>query len=242
MRHSILFSLFACAALVPVHAMATSPEVRITEHQPDALVEQGAGTDQDQTIERGTDAIDASFSQAAKPCPPFCVNPLEVTDGVAAVGELEVINFRETALYDGEGVLIDTRTSDWYRKETIPGSVNIPFTVFERPADDPELVAVLKQLGAKQRGKVNVIMRTLEKAGLFNGDSKTADWDFSNASTLLLWCNGPWCDQSPRAIRALLDLGYPADRLSYYRGGMQMWQTLGLETVVPTDLSAYASN
>lgn len=242
MRHSIFFSLFVCAALAPAHAMATSPEVRITEHQPDALAGHDAGPVQDRNIERDADTFDASFSRAAKPCPPFCVNPLEVKDGVATVGELDVINFRETALYEGEGVLIDTRTSDWYRKETIPGSVNIPFTVFERPADDPELVAVLKQLGAKQRGRVNVIMRTLEKAGLFDGDRKTADWDFSSASTLLLWCNGPWCDQSPRAIRALLDLGYPADKLSYYRGGMQMWQTLGLETVVPTDLSAYASN
>jgi len=47
----------------------------------------------------------------------------------------------------------------------------------------------------------------------------------------MLWCNGPWCGQSPHAIRGLLDLGYPAEKLYYYRGGMQAWQSLGLTVV-----------
>ena len=34
-------------------------------------------------------------------------------------------------------------------------------------------------------------------------------------------------------IRALAKLGYPLNRMHYYRGGMQMWQILGLTTVVP---------
>jgi len=49
----------------------------------------------------------------------------------------------------------------------------------------------------------------------------------------VLWCNGPACGQSPRAIRGLLKVGYPADRIYYYRGGMQMWQLWGLTTVIP---------
>ena len=44
---------------------------------------------------------------------------------------------------------------------------------------------------------------------------------------------GPACGQSPRAIRGLLDAGYPGDKIRYYRGGMQMWQLWGLTTVVP---------
>ncbi len=86
-----------------------------------------------------------------------------------------------------------------------------------------------------------LLMRSLEKVGLFSGDKKTDTWDFSEARQLLLWCNGPWCGQSPRAIRALISLGYPAEKLYYYRGGMQMWQSLGLSTVVPSELSTYAS-
>ena len=47
----------------------------------------------------------------------------------------------------------------------------------------------------------------------------------------VFFCNGPQCPQSPRAIRALLDGGYPADKILYYRGGMHDWVSLGLPTV-----------
>jgi hypothetical protein len=36
-------------------------------------------------------------------------------------------------------------------------------------------------------------------------------------------------------------MGYPAEKLYYYRGGMQMWQSLGLTTVLPNESSEYAS-
>jgi rhodanese-related sulfurtransferase len=44
----------------------------------------------------------------------------------------------------------------------------------------------------------------------------------------VFFCNGPQCGQSPRAIRALIDAGHPAQRIWYYRGGMHDWITLGL--------------
>ncbi|HEX8156783.1 MAG TPA: rhodanese-like domain-containing protein [Solirubrobacteraceae bacterium] len=44
----------------------------------------------------------------------------------------------------------------------------------------------------------------------------------------VLLCNGPQCAATPDAIRELLDRGYPADRLRYYRGGLHDWMTLGL--------------
>jgi rhodanese-related sulfurtransferase len=44
----------------------------------------------------------------------------------------------------------------------------------------------------------------------------------------VFFCNGPQCGQSPRAIRALLDAGHPAQRIWYYRGGLHDWITLGL--------------
>jgi rhodanese-related sulfurtransferase len=46
----------------------------------------------------------------------------------------------------------------------------------------------------------------------------------------ILFCNGPQCPQSPDAIRRLLDVGYPAAALAYYRGGMHDWVTLALPT------------
>ncbi|MCH2450051.1 MAG: rhodanese-like domain-containing protein [Gracilimonas sp.] len=44
----------------------------------------------------------------------------------------------------------------------------------------------------------------------------------------IFFCNGPQCPQSQKAINYLLDKGYPADKLRYYRGGMHNWITLGL--------------
>ncbi len=46
----------------------------------------------------------------------------------------------------------------------------------------------------------------------------------------ILFCNGPQCPQSPRAIRQLLEAGYPAQALAYYRGGMHDWLTLAMPT------------
>ncbi|HEX8759686.1 MAG TPA: rhodanese-like domain-containing protein [Pseudonocardiaceae bacterium] len=47
----------------------------------------------------------------------------------------------------------------------------------------------------------------------------------------VFFCNGPQCGQSPRAIRALIDAGHPANRIWYYRGGLHDWITLGLPVV-----------
>ena len=197
------------------------------------------------TIMRNQDeknTVNPSFAKTSRKCPPFCIQPAVLAPGVETIAEVEMLDYLSKINAGDDSILvIDSRTPDWVKKGTIPGSVNIPFTVFERTADDPELVEVLERLGAKQRDDVSVVMRSLEKVGLFNGHEKTDRWDFSDARQLLLWCNGPWCGQSPRAIHALVALGYPAEKLYYYRGGMQMWQSLGLSTVLPSDISSYAS-
>jgi len=64
---------------------------------------------------------------------------------------------------------------------------------------------------------------------------KGASWDCSNAKQVLLFCNGLWCGQSPTAIRAMLREGYPAEKILYYRNGMQGWESVGL-TVVEGDM------
>ena len=241
MKNSILLSVWILSALISAPTMAANLEVQISKDKPYSIVNHGNEMVKIQRIQDTSHVIDGSFAKTSRPCPPFCVNPMNIADGVATVAELEVIRFMETALRRGDGVMIDARTSSWHEKGTIPGSINIPFTVFEKPVDDPELAEVLERLGAKERDDVGVVMRSLEKIGLFDGGEKTDTWDFSDAKQLLLWCNGPWCGQSPRAIRALVSLGYPTDKLYYYRGGMQMWQSLGLTTVLPSDTSTYAS-
>lgn len=101
-------------------------------------------------------------------------------------------------LQDPEAVVVDSRTSDWFQGGTIPGAINIPYTY------------VLDELGQ------------LGCAPDFDG------WDCSEAKPVALFCNGIWCGQSPTAIRNMIKAGYPAERISYYRGGMQVWRLLGL--------------
>ncbi|WP_108482760.1 rhodanese-like domain-containing protein [Oceaniglobus ichthyenteri] len=101
-------------------------------------------------------------------------------------------------LQDPNATVVDSRTSDWFLGGTIPGAINIPYTY---------VVDELAQLGCEPD---------------FDG------WDCENAKPVALFCNGVWCGQSPTAIRNMIEEGYPAERISYYRGGMQTWRLLGL--------------
>ncbi len=42
-----------------------------------------------------------------------------------------------------------------------------------------------------------------------------------------LFCNGPQCGATPRAVKALLAAGAPPEALLYYRGGLHDWISLG---------------
>ena len=121
-----------------------------------------------------------------------------------------MLDFLENQVASGEGLLIDSRVPVMYQSGSIPGAVNIPFSTLN--PSNPYRDQILEALGARK-----------------SGDS----WNFSGAVDLALFCNGPWCDQSPRAIRNLAAVGYPTAKLRYYRGGMQMWNLLGLTVKKP---------
>lgn len=176
--------------------------------------------------------LEGYYAKTARKCPPFCIQPEQADPRVATVGELEVFDFMENELRDNKGLLIDARTPEWHQRGTIPGSVNIPFTVFS-DVNSPELTKQLEFFGAVRRIDVGTVSRKLEEMGLMDGDLKTDKWDFTKAKKLVFWCNGPTCGQSPRAIKGLLKTGYPPSRIFYYRGGMQMWRLWGLTTVIP---------
>jgi len=206
-RYLLLLAFFAGGA--------AALEVNITPDLDRLEVRHG---DRMVTVVRDQDTqamIDPAYARTSRPCPPFCAQPMKVAEGVETVGEIELLAFMKTRLSDGTGVLIDARTPRWYQAGTIPGSVNIPYTQLNpaQGADDITLEDALLPLGVKLR------------------DDES--WDFSRARHLVLWCNGPWCGQSPVAIRGLLSIGYPADKLLYYRGGMQLWQIFGLPLVKP---------
>jgi rhodanese-related sulfurtransferase len=49
----------------------------------------------------------------------------------------------------------------------------------------------------------------------------------------VVFCNGPQCPASSGAVNALLQAGWPAQALAYYRGGIHDWVTLGLPLTPP---------
>lgn len=195
----------AALAAVTFNTTATAQEVRITPDSFSHSVNINGKTLQIERIQDTAHRLDDEFTKTSRPCPPFCIHPISAAPGVETVGEIEVIDFLKTSVADGRGLLIDSRVPEWHAKGTIPGAVNVPFSTLE--PNNPYRDEIIKALGGSKTG---------------------SGWDFSNALDLMMFCNGPWCDQSPRAIRNLTDAGYPADKIKYYRGGMQLWLLLGL--------------
>ena len=158
--------------------------------------------------------VNPDYARTSRKCPPFCIQPNKLADGVETIAELEMLEYlKRVSAGDDSLIVIDSRTEDWVRKGTIPGSVNIPWTLLkpEAGADPFQIAEILES-----------------KFGAINIENL---WDFSNAKTLVLFCNGMWCGQSPSNIKTLLRFGYPPQKLKWYRGGMQNWQNLGLTVV-----------
>jgi rhodanese-related sulfurtransferase len=49
---------------------------------------------------------------------------------------------------------------------------------------------------------------------------------------LIVYGNGLWSPEASRFITNMIRLGYSADKLRYYRDGLQGWKLLGLTTVI----------
>jgi len=186
-----------------------------------------------QRIQDKNNVLTGGYTKTSRHCPPFCIQPMFVAPGVNTVGELEVLDFIKTKVNQGTGVLIDARTPSWFEKGTIPGSINIPFTTFGSDSSDLVKVSALAKLGVTTKSATSETSLIDQMMSLISDDSVDANskWDFSKAKEVLVWCNGMWCGQSPRAIKGMLALGYPANKIHYYRGGMQAWKSLGLTTV-----------
>ena len=215
----IMKTLLATAIISTALLLSTSPfaadkiAVKIT---PDIASVDVMHNGKKTTIMRHQDqknTVKLAFSKTSRKCPPFCIQPGVVAPGVETIAELEMLAYL-SKMYAGDDsiLVIDSRTPDWVKKGTIPGAVNIPWTALN-PAKGADPISIgeilVDQFGVK------------EMEGL---------WDYSGARTLVMFCNGMWCGQSPNNIKNLLKFGYPADRIKWYRGGMQDWEMLGLST------------
>ncbi len=198
--------LFYFSILILSTIIANAGIVEITKGMPFVKVKHDGKTIKIERTQKEDSYLENSFALTSRPSPPFFIEPFSISDDVETYGELEVLDF----ISHRKGIFIDARLHNWYKKSAIPSAVNIPFKIFL--SESKTLTKLLKKFG---------------------GEYKDDDWDFAKAKTLLFYCNGAWCGQSPTAINALIEIGYPEEKIKYYRGGMQSWQLIGLTTIVP---------
>ena len=160
--------------------------------------------------------VNSEYAKTSRKCPPFCIQPSSLAPGVETIGEQEIIAYAKQ-MSDGDDsiVVVDSRTPNWVAKGTIPSAMNVPWTKLNpaKGATPIEIAEILLD-----------VFNVSESEGLF---------DFTNAKTAVMFCNGMWCGQSPNNIKNLLKVGYPAHKIKWYRGGMQDWEILGLSTAKP---------
>lgn len=194
-------------------AFAADQPVGITGQQPYMDVMHEGKLVRIQREQDNFNQIDPDFAMTSRPCPPYCIQPMHLAPGVETIGELEVLNYLQRITHrDDSVVVIDSREADWLiRSGIIPAAIHLPWDRLHPNHAKPDAIAEILELdfGASRSGVL---------------------WNFENAKTLVFYCNGPWCGQSPTNIKQLLAMGYPAHKLKWYRGGMQVWKSLGLTT------------
>lgn len=207
--------LMVLASLAWGVAQAEGKSVNITRDLPAIeVLHQGKTV----RVERNPDTdnmLDPDYSLTSRPCPPYCVQPMNLSPGVETLGELELMDYLRRVGRDPGVLVIDSRDGDWaQRSGLIPGAVSLPWQELHPAHADPDKIAetLVFRFGAARVGPL---------------------WNYENAKTLVFYCNGPWCGQSPTNIKQLLSMGYPAHKIKWYRGGMQEWKMLGLTTVAP---------
>ncbi len=146
------------------------------------------------------------------------IQPMHLIEGVKTVGEVEVLeHIKASEKEPSKYLLIDARAKQWFNQMTIPTAVNVPFNKINYDVD-------LEEDDFKTHKEFQEYQKNYKEIFKLFGIKETKEGlDFSKAKTLLLFCNGSWCSQSPNAIMSLVNIGYPTKKLLWYRGGMQDW-------------------
>jgi len=208
-KFSLTLKLLSLSLLL---SSANAVEVNIKEGLPHVDVDINGASVRIERIQDTSHKLKNSYTKTSRPAPPFSIQPFQPIKGIETVSELDVIDFISNEVSDNTGLLMDARMPKWYNVGTIPGAINIPFSMLSSTKNNPFIAQAFEIFGAENKG---------------------GKWDFSEAETLLVFDNGPWCQQGVRAMKNLLQHGYPKSKIKYYRGGMQYWQILGLTTIKP---------
>jgi rhodanese-related sulfurtransferase len=139
------------------------------------------------------------------------VTPVDVF-GIKTIGEIEVLeHLKNTINEPSKYAFVDARREEWFEMVTIPSAINIPYTNI---AYDEDFLDDHEKL-----------LKT------FNITYENGKYGFENVKTALVFCNGAWCTQSMKAFKELLKIGYPKEKLLWYRGGLQEWMNMGFTTI-----------
>jgi rhodanese-related sulfurtransferase len=203
-------SILVSGLLLVSAGFADNTKVKITKNTSSVMVSHLGQKVEIKRIQDPYHILSDDYTKTSRECPPFCIHPMKVADGVQTIGEVEMMDFIKNYINKDRGVIVDARLPSWYKVETIPSAINIPFTLLEE-ADKETVDTIFSSLGAKKSGN---------------------SWDFSDAKTLIVFDNGVWCDQATRFVKSILKAGYATDKIKYYRDGFQGWKLLGLTTVI----------
>ena len=205
----------ALTVTLPVASQAGKP-VNIAPGQMSVSVKHNGATVEISRNQDNKNTVNPAFAKTSRPCPPFCIQPSILAPGVETIAEREVMDYAaRMSAGDNSIVLVDSRTPNWVERGSIASAINVPWTQLN-PAKGASPIEIAEILQS--------VFNVKESEGLF---------DFSDAKTAVMFCNGMWCGQSPNHIKNLLKVGYPAHKIKWYRGGMQDWEILGLSTVKP---------
>jgi len=214
LKKKLLLGLFAATLIAPVASQAENKPVGITPDMMKVTVRHSGVAYDIMRNQNNKNTINPAFAKTSRPCPPFCIQPSVLAPGVETIAENEVIDYAVRMTNGDESiVVIDSRTPDWVGRGTIPSAINLPWTKLNpaKGATPIDIAEIMQE-----------VFNVQESEGLF---------DFTQAKTAVMFCNGMWCGQSPNNIKNLLKFGYPAHKIKWYRGGMQDWEVLGLSTV-----------
>ena len=150
--------------------------------------------------------ISRSIRDNKSSCPPFCIEPMNIK-GVKTVGELETLAFIKNLKAKERTLMLDTRESSYYQEGTILGALNLPSHMLQ--IESQYFQEVMRVLGIKKVAH---------------------KWQFKEIHTLLIFDDGITDEKASNAIKSLLKISYPSDKILYYRGGFRSWTDLGLTT------------
>ncbi len=108
---------------LPSLVLAQNKPVGIRPDIASVAVETETGTVEISRVQDNKNLISQDWAKTSRPCPPFCIQPMQVAEGVTTIGELELMEMLKAP----DTLVVDARLYKWYVSGTIPGAIHMPY-------------------------------------------------------------------------------------------------------------------